>query len=166
MDATAAGLAPHPSAAPASPRHGNAALSATPHPAPFSPIPLFILQSKSALKGSHFIPTKAGHSSILNQRPPPSAYIKGRAPAVLQRTSPYCPSPHSVLEHHHRLFTTITRPPHRRPSPREARDRLPVLLSLRCNVTEEPPGPGAAARPSSSELFSQPWPRFTVDQHR
>jgi hypothetical protein len=90
MDATATGLAPHPSAAPASPCHGNAALSATPHPAPFSPIPLFILQSKSALKGSHFIPTKAGHSSILNQRPSPALglYKKGEPPPSFRAPLP------------------------------------------------------------------------------
>jgi hypothetical protein len=77
---------------------GINAPSSTPHP-PAVPPPLFILRIEHHLKSSCFIPINQRPFLRLNHRPPPStsALYKGRAPALLHRTSPHSPSPLPAL---------------------------------------------------------------------
>jgi hypothetical protein len=101
--------------------------------------------------------------------PPPSFTVPLPAPFPL---SPRLSSP--LTEHRcRRTFTTVARPPRRRPSPGEALDELPVCSSLCCAPASELRRTGAAG--GRAPMSAPPCPgsplcprrhRSTVDRAR
>jgi hypothetical protein len=100
----------------------------------------------------------------LNHRllPPPRPLYKGGAPpcSTTPLPAPLLFSLRPSIAHtehlHHHFFTAVVRSPRCRPRPGEARDGLPMLLSLRCAIAGEPSCPRAAIRPSSGEVIADP----------
>jgi hypothetical protein len=123
----AAGLAPPPSTAPASPTMES--LPRVPHriPHPFPHPPPSIRGVKHNLNQAISSPIYHRSFLHLNHRPPPPPrpLYKERAPSS-SAASQHCPGlarTERLLCH---FFTTIARPPHCRSHPCEARDGLPV----------------------------------------
>jgi hypothetical protein len=150
-------------------------MPANPSPVPWSPNnrPPVILPPplQSTIVTTPFTLDNGSHEGAY--LPPPPA-IPGRPPWPLQKgrapsssnAPPFtlflffsCPSTTHTKRHHRRFFAAVTQSPHCRPHLGEARDGLPTRSFLHCSITGEPPGIGAAVRPS----FDEPLPPATME---